>query len=201
MKHHLAGLLIALTVAAFAAPALAREKGRNARASELRAVPLPRPSGHLHIITQHHDELRVDLYRPDGSYDQQALAALDWLFRDRRHDRVASIDPRLYEMLSIIQDHFEGRPIMLGSAFRIERITSRHRQASACDFHIQGVSYRELFQYATSLDLGGMGMGRYPRGGYIHLDFRAPGAPSYRWIDHSPPERRKSRKHRNQPTS
>jgi hypothetical protein len=28
-----------------------------------------------------------------------------------------------------------------------------------------------------------MGIGKYPRGGFVHIDFRAPGEPSYRWTD------------------
>jgi hypothetical protein len=30
-----------------------------------------------------------------------------------------------------------------------------------------------------------MGIGLYPTSGFIHVDFRAPGEPSYRWVDHS----------------
>ena len=30
-----------------------------------------------------------------------------------------------------------------------------------------------------------MGIGLYPRSGFVHIDVRSP--PSYRWIDYSPP--------------
>ena len=30
-----------------------------------------------------------------------------------------------------------------------------------------------------------MGIGLYPRDGFVHIDFRAPGQPSYRWTDRS----------------
>jgi len=40
---------------------------------------------------------------------------------------------------------------------------------------------------AESLDGGGMGIGIYPRSGFIHVDYRAPGEPSYRWTDYSGP--------------
>ena len=47
-----------------------------------------------------------------------------------------------------------------------------------------------------SLDPGGMGIGIYPRAGFVHVDVRA--APSARWIDNAPvdhdaPERRPPR--------
>jgi hypothetical protein len=34
-----------------------------------------------------------------------------------------------------------------------------------------------------AFDRGGMGIGRYPRNNFVHIDFRAPGEPSYRWTD------------------
>ena len=37
----------------------------------------------------------------------------------------------------------------------------------------------------ASLDTGGMGLGIYPRAGFVHVDMR-PEA-SYRWVDYSPP--------------
>ena len=46
---------------------------------------------------------------------------------------------------------------------------------------------KEMYAYAESLDAGGMGIGIYPRSGFIHVDFRAPGEPSYRRTDYSPP--------------
>ena len=93
------------------------------------------------------------------------------------------MDPRLYQILSILYDHF-GKPIDLNSGFRYQRNEgSRHFHGSAMDVSMPTVSYREIYAFATSLDLGGMGIGRYPTGGFVHIDFRAPGEPSYRWTD------------------
>jgi hypothetical protein len=30
-----------------------------------------------------------------------------------------------------------------------------------------------------------MGIGQYPNSQFVHIDFRAPGEPSYRWTDYS----------------
>jgi hypothetical protein len=60
------------------------------------------------------------------------------------------------------------------------------------DIRIPGVSINTMYAYAESLDLGlaegsqgGMGIGLYPTSQFIHVDFRAPGEPSYRWVDYS----------------
>jgi hypothetical protein len=53
------------------------------------------------------------------------------------------------------------------------------------DIRIPGVSINEMYKYAESLDAGGMGLGIYPTSQFIHVDFRAPGEPSYRWTDYS----------------
>ena len=60
-----------------------------------------------------------------------------------------------------------------------------HFHASAMDIRIPGVGLGELHKFADSLDTGGMGLGLYPTGGFIHFDYRAPGEPSYRWTDTS----------------
>ena len=78
-----------------------------------------------------------------------------------------------------------------------ERNSSRHYHASAMDIRIHGVSINEMYSYAESLDGGGMGLGLYPTSGFIHVDFRAPGEPSYRWTDTHGPDRHK--KHKKKP--
>jgi hypothetical protein len=60
------------------------------------------------------------------------------------------------------------------------------------DIKIPGVSINTMYAYAESLERGlaegsggGMGLGLYPTSQFIHVDFRAPGEPSYRWVDYS----------------
>jgi uncharacterized protein YcbK (DUF882 family) len=119
-------------------------------------------------------------------YDEEALAELDHVFRCKRTGEVRAVDPRLYETLSVISDHFGGKRIDLISGFRFQREEgSRHFHASAMDIRIPGVSIRALRKFAESLDTGGMGIGLYPRANFVHVDWRAPGEPSYRWVDRS----------------
>ncbi len=165
-------------------------RGHNAAKSSLRTEPLDKPSGDVWVRAENlNEEVRVNIYKPDGGYDDAALAKLDELFRCARTGAVRAVRAELYEQLSRIYDHFEGKRIDLVSGFRFaERNSSRHFHASAMDIRIKGVSINEMYRYAESLDGGGMGIGLYPVSGFIHVDYRAPGEPSYRWTDTSGPD-------------
>lgn len=178
-------LLTTVAVLAAAAPADAKRTGRAVRPSELRAEPLPTPSGDVWIYSQSTgEELRVKLYKPDGSLDDDALASLDRAFQCKRTGRVREVNRELYVLLAIIADRFDGRRIELTSGFRHQKNRrSRHFHASAMDIRVDGVSTRELYEVATSLDTGHLGIGRYPHKRLVHIDVRAPGEPSYRWVD------------------
>jgi len=186
-------LILLLPAVAAAVPAKKKKRsrvpafsGRLASAGELRSEPLERPSGHIVLSAVNFKErVEVDLYQEDGSFDPDALDTLNHLFRCRRTGTEKAIEPKLFEMLSRIYDKFE-RPLELVSGFRNqERVTSFHFHGSASDIRIPGVSDKELHKFVSSLDMGGMGIGLYPRAGFVHVDIR-PEA-SYRWTDYSPP--------------
>ena len=171
-------------------------RGHNAAKSSLRTEPLPKPSGEVWLRAENLDEeVRINIYKPDGSFDDAALAKLDELFRCARTGAVRAVRAELYEQLSRFFDHFEGKRIDLVSGFRwAERNSSRHYHASAMDIRIKGVSINEMYRFAESLDGGGMGIGLYPVSGFVHVDFRAPGEPSYRWTDTTGPNSGKGKK-------
>ncbi len=160
--------------------------GRLASSNELASEPPSKPSGHIVLTAVNFREnVDVELYQEDGSFDPEALDQLNHVFRCKRTNTEKSIDPRLFEMISRIYDHF-GKPMELVSGFRNqERVSSFHFHGSASDIRIPGVSDNELHKFVTSLDAGGMGIGLYPRAGFVHVDIR-PEA-SYRWTDYSPP--------------
>ncbi|HVV83282.1 MAG TPA: DUF882 domain-containing protein [Kofleriaceae bacterium] len=161
--------------------------GHGVAQSELRTAPLDRPSGDVWVYAENlNEEQRVNIYRPDGQFDEDALAKLDVIFRCKRTQEVRALDPRLYEQLSRMEDHFGKVRATVISGFRFaERSSSRHYHASAIDIRLDGVGLRDMYDYAQTLDLGGMGMGIYPHSNFIHVDYRAPGEPSYRWTDYS----------------
>jgi len=160
--------------------------GRLASVTELRDAPLAKPSGRIELFAVNfHETVDVQIYNEDGSFNQDAIDTLNHLWRCKRTDTEKSIDPRLYEMLSRIYDHF-GRRLELVSGFRNQKRTSSyHFHGSASDVRIPGVSDKQLQAFAASLDTGGMGIGIYPRAGFVHIDIRP--EPSYRWVDYSPP--------------
>ncbi|HEX7508113.1 MAG TPA: DUF882 domain-containing protein, partial [Polyangia bacterium] len=81
-------------------------------------------------------------------------------------------------------DHFGGKRLELLSGYRFQRrTTSNHFHGAAADIRIAGVDPRRIRSYVESLDAGGMGVGWYPKVGFVHVDVRQP--PSYRWIDYS----------------
>jgi len=162
--------------------------GRLATSDELRNETAAKPSGKIVLRAVNFGErVEVQIYDEDGNYDADALDTLNHLFRCRRTGTEKAIEPKLFEMLSRIYDKFE-KPLELVSGFRNqERVTSFHFHGSASDIRIPGVSERELHKFVSSLDTGGMGIGLYPRAGFVHVDIR-PEA-SYRWTDYSPPGR------------
>jgi uncharacterized protein YcbK (DUF882 family) len=158
--------------------------GHGVAKTDLRAAALPKASGRIELKSPALGEaVDVTIYNDDGSLNQSALAKLDKLFRCRRTDEERAVDPRLYEILALVYDHF-GKQVHINSGFRYQRNEgSRHFHASAMDISIDGVSYKDIYKFAETLDTGGMGIGQYPYSGFVHIDFRAPGEASYRWTD------------------
>lgn len=171
-------------------------QGHNAAKSTYRTEPLEKPSGHIAIRAENlGEDIDVNIYKSDGTFDEESLAKLDTLFRCVATGEVRAVRTELYEQLSRIYDHFEGKQIQLVSGFRFaERNSSRHFHASAMDIRVKDVGYRDVYAFAETLDQGHMGIGQYPTGQFVHIDFRAPGEPSYRWTDYSGHSGKKSSK-------
>ena len=153
----------------------------------LRQDPLPRPSGNLHLVFPGvKDEVEVNIYNADGSYNLDSLEQASHVLRCRRTDTEKPMDPQLLMLLSHIYDHFGGKPLEIVSGYRNQRKqTSNHFKGTASDIRIAGVPPKKLREFAETLDGGGMGIGIYPRSGFVHIDVRPP--PSFRWIDYSAP--------------
>lgn len=163
-------------------------QGHAASRAAFRTAPLEKPSGNIWLFAENlNEEAKVNIYKKDGAFDEAALAKLDDVMRCRKTGEVRAVKPELYEQLSRIADHFGGdKRVELISGFRFaERNSSRHFHASAMDIRIKGITIREMYKYAETLDAGNMGIGIYPTSNFIHVDFRAPGEPSYRWTDMS----------------
>jgi len=152
---------------------------------ELLAEPPARPSGDLRIYSiSYKEEATVHIYNEDGSYNLQALADVNHIFKCRRSGLEHDIDTRLLTILSHVYDHFGGKRIELLSGYRFQRrTTSNHFHGTAADIRIPGIDPLKVRAFVSTLDAGGMGVGWYPKVGFVHVDVRQP--PSYRWIDYS----------------
>lgn len=159
-------------------------EGHAVSEAQLREQPPPAPSGNVHLVNvATHEDLKVNIFNDDGSYNIDSLKAITHLFRCKRTDVERDIEPRLLTVLSHIYDHY-GAPLELVSGFRNQRkTTSYHYKASASDIRVPGVTPKALRSYVETLDAGGMGIGYYPKSQFVHVDVRPP--PSYRWIDYS----------------
>jgi uncharacterized protein YcbK (DUF882 family) len=168
--------------------------GHAVTEDQLRRKAPPRPSGNIHLFHLYRSEsLKVNIYNADGSYDVDALRAVSHLLRCTKTDAEKDVEPRLLTVLSHVYDHFGGRRIEITSGYRNQRgTTSYHFRASATDILIEGVKPTVVRAFVETLDTGGMGIGLYPRSGFVHVDVRTP--PSYRWIDYAPVDRNDPRR-------
>jgi len=166
----------------------AKFAGRVVDENVLRTDPLPRPSGNLEIVSVNNpnEHAKVNIYNKDGSYSLESLEELNLVLRCRRTDDEKPIDIQLLTWMSLIYDHFGGKPLQIVSAYRNQRKqSSNHAKGRAMDIRIEGVSPKQVRAFAETLDRGGMGIGFYPVSQFVHIDVRSP--PSYRWTDRSPP--------------
>jgi uncharacterized protein YcbK (DUF882 family) len=160
--------------------------GHAVPVGQLRAEPPPKPSGEIYLwAVNHREEMRVNIYGPNGELDRRVLASLDQLMRCRRTGDVKPIDPRVYEQLSRLYDHFHKRIHVISGYRNQARKTSKHYTGYAVDFVIEGVPNEQVRAFVASLDSGGTGLGTYPHVGHVHVDVR-PNEPSYYWVDSSP---------------
>lgn len=159
--------------------------GRSVPDKDLLAEPPARPSGKLRIYSVNYkEEVEVNIYNADGSFDVNALAEVNHIFKCRRSGLEHDIDTRLVTILSHVYDHFDGKRVELLSGYRFQRrTTSNHFHGTAADIRVRGVDARKVRDFLHTLDAGGMGVGYYPRVGFVHVDIRQ--LPSYRWIDYS----------------
>src|ERR1700685_131267 len=89
---------------------------------KLRDAPLPHPSGNLHLVFPGvKDEVEVNIYNADGSYNLDALEEATHVLRCRPTDTEKPIDPQLLMLLSHVYDHFGSKPLEIVSGYRNQR--------------------------------------------------------------------------------
>ena len=132
------------------------------------------------------ETLRVRLFDKAGKLDPKARQRLARFLRDRENDQGKRPHLRLMRVLSYVADHFNGRTIIVVSAYRSgsngNNGSSRHAGGEAIDIRVEGVPNEVLRDYC--LTLSKVGVGYYPRSSFVHVDVRSKAA---YWVDWSRP--------------
>jgi len=147
-------------------------------------------------------------YRLNGHYSPEAMAKIDYIFRDRQSGAVAEIDPALIDIITDLRDHMLMPPdteIELLSGYRSAESNallastnpyvarnSYHIKGKAADIRMPGMNGKVLEEVATTMQRGGVAY--YPDG-HVHVDtgpvrFWAVGRP-YPLAKHSHKHRKK----------
>jgi uncharacterized protein YcbK (DUF882 family) len=147
-----------------------------------RALERLGPERKLSLIHASDEERWEGVYWREGAYDEEAIAALAHLLRDRRSGVAGGMDPSLYDILALLDSRIVGRGFVVISAYRTEEtqsaLASRWGRAAERSFHVLGraIDVRRPGLHAlglvgASVQLRAGGVGLY-RGGspYVHLD-------------------------------
>jgi uncharacterized protein YcbK (DUF882 family) len=127
-------------------------------------------------------EERIELapVRDDGGWSEQDLSRAAHALRDPRNGTEKTIDPRVLDLAYRVQVHFQAKALRVISCYRRGR--SKHGKGRAIDIVVPGARDDEVARFARTF--GFVGVGLYPRSGFVHIDTRPR---SYFWVDSSGP--------------
>jgi uncharacterized protein YcbK (DUF882 family) len=136
----------------------------------------------LSFYNVHTGETLKTVYFDRGEYVPDALAEVNYFFRDFRANQIKPIDPRLLDLLHRIHLALDtSQPFNLISGYRSPATNallaaqsegvarhSLHMYGMASDINVQGRSLA-LLQF-IALTMRGGGVGFYPRSDFVHVD-------------------------------
>ena len=132
------------------------------------------------------DRIELTAATERGGFAASALDRASYVLREPWSGNQHPIEPRVLDVLYRIQTHFQAQEIRVISAYRTPHgAGSNHGRGRAIDFVVPGASDQDVAKFAR--ELGFVGVGIYPSGGFVHVDVRDR---SYFWIDASGPGRR-----------
>jgi uncharacterized protein YcbK (DUF882 family) len=166
-----AALLTGLATPAFAGPI-----------STAAALLAPNASRSLSFDNIHTGEKLSIEYWANGGYITNALTTVNHLLRDFRNNQVHAIEPKLLDLLVLLQEKVETRaPFQVISGYRSPATNamlhaeshgvaskSLHMQGMAIDIRLADCALDRLHSAASSLKLGGVGY--YPGPDFVHVD-------------------------------
>jgi uncharacterized protein YcbK (DUF882 family) len=130
------------------------------------------------------ETVRARLYRSDGTVDPAVVQRLSRLLRDVPTGEDSPVVVRTLQLIVKVATRFDVREIEIVSAYRTGRTASGrrirregyHGVGSAVDFRVPGVEPALVAAYARTFSHVGVGL--YPRLGFVHIDSRET---SYFW--------------------
>ncbi len=122
------------------------------------------------------------VYRVGDKYLPEAFERLNYVLRDFRTGEVFPMDPRIVDVISIIQRKTgSNEPLEVLSGYRSPKTNAMLRNAStgvarnsfhmygqAMDMRMPGYSTRKLRNVAVNLKVGGVGY--YTKSNFVHID-------------------------------
>jgi len=147
------------------------------------------PEGKLSLYNiNNHERVTVTYRNSFGEYCDEALQALNWVFRCHQTNETTQMDVRVLEYLNRLDNSLGGdNEIQIISGYRSPSYNSKlrsvskgvaknsfHMRGMAIDLSIPGVALDRIRRTALALAAGGVGY--YPKGGFVHIDsggFRA----------------------------
>lgn len=122
------------------------------------------------------------VYRVGDKYLPEAFEQINHLMRDSRNGETFPIDPRMIDIIYVVQRTLEtDEPYQILSAYRSPRTNamlakvsygvarhSLHMTGQAIDVRLEDKSTAAIRKVATKLHAGGVGY--YPKSGFVHLD-------------------------------
>jgi len=128
------------------------------------------------------ERLTVTYRNSLGEYCDDALQALNWIFRCHNTNETTNMDLRVIEYLNRLDNSLGGgNEIHIISGYRSPSYNSKlrsvskgvaknslHMKGRAVDLVIPGIGLDRIRHTALALASGGVGY--YPRGGFVHID-------------------------------
>lgn len=136
----------------------------------------------LNFHNTHTDEVMGGTYFVDGRYDARVLGQFCYILRDHRAEEETRIDPRLFDVLHVLQTSLRNfDTIDVISGYRSPQTNrwlaaqsngvaknSYHMKGQAIDLRLNGTPLDYVYRAALSLRAGGVGY--YPASDFVHVD-------------------------------
>lgn len=146
------------------------------------ALAKPVAARRLKMFNTHTKEAIDVTYWRGGRYDAKSLKKLNAFLRDHYANQIAKIDPRLFDLLHVVQSSLKStEPFQVISGYRSPATNaalraesdnvafhSYHMKGMAVDVALPDRKVVSLARCATDLRCGGVGT--YSSSGFVHLD-------------------------------